>query len=93
MFTKPLVKHPVVLLDETRDRSSINRLLVAAAINQRFCAKLLTDPQIAIRSGFGGEQFLFSSTTQEALSTIKASTLSDFVSQLEERLPYRLHIT
>jgi len=57
MFTKPLTRQSISTLDTSKDSDSITRLLVAAAVNPRFCATLLANPQHAVKSGFGGEGF------------------------------------
>ncbi len=84
MFTKPLTRHPIATMDTSKDKDSISRLLVAAAINPRFCAALLTDPQQALRAGFGGEGFPLSQTSWDRLVSIRASTLPEFVLKLNE---------
>lgn len=93
MFTKPLTRQPVVAHDLSDDISAINRLLVAAAISQRFRATLLRDPGHAVRTGFGGEQFRLSDKTMSLLTSIQVSTLPDFVQQLDENLSQRLLAT
>ena len=86
MFTKPLTRQPIATLDTSKDTDSLSRLLVAAAINPRFCAALLTDPQRALQAGFGGEGFPLSQTTLNSLVSIQASTLPEFVLKLNEAL-------
>ncbi len=86
MFTKPLTRHPITALDTSKDTDSITRLLMAAAINPRFCAALLTDPQHALQTGFGGEGFPLSPATLDRLVSIRASTLPEFVLKLNEVL-------
>ena len=86
MFTKPLTRQPITTLDTSKDTDSLARLLVAAAINPRFCAALLTNPQHALQAGFGGEGFPLSQTTLDSLVSIQASTLPEFVFKLNEAL-------
>ena len=86
MFTKPLTRQPITTLDTSKDTDSLARLLVAAAINPRFCAALLTNPQHALQAGFGGEGFPLSQTTLDSLVSIQASTLPEFVFKLNEVL-------
>ena len=93
MFTKPLIKQPVTISDFSADMASINRLLVAAAINPRFRSRLLTNPGNALQTGFGGEYFPLSQQTQNLLISVQATTLPDFVRKLDEKLSYRLHIS
>lgn len=86
MFTKPLTRHSIPAVETSRDTDSIARLLVAAAINPRFCATLLADPQYAAQKGFGGEGFPLSPSTLEVLGSVRASTLSEFACKLNEIL-------
>lgn len=86
MFTKPLTRHSITTLDVSKDADSISRLLVAAAVNPKFCASLLTDPQRALKTGFGGEGFPISQPTLAALASIRASTLSELAIKLNEIL-------
>lgn len=93
MFTKPLTRRPIAAHDLSEDMSAIRRLLVAAAISQRFCAVLLRDPGHAIRIGFGGEKFSLSEATLSLLTSIRVSTLPEFIQQLDENLSKRLLAT
>jgi hypothetical protein len=86
MFTKPLVRQPITTLDVSKDTDTITRLLVAAAVNPRFCTSLLTNPQHALKAGFGGESFPLSQPTLDILVSIQASTLSEFALKLNEVL-------
>ena len=86
MFTKPLTHQPIATVDTSKDTESLTRLLVAAAINPRFCAALLKDPQRALQTGFGGEGFPLSQTTLSRLAVIRASTLPEFIAQLNNAL-------
>ena len=86
MFTKPLTRQSIATLDTSKDTDSISRLLVAAAINPKFCAALLTNPQHALQAGFGGEGFPLSQTARDRLVSIRASTLPEFVFKLNEAL-------
>lgn len=86
MFTKPLTRPSITTLDVSTDTESISRLLVAAAVNPKFCARLLSDPQRAVQAGFGGEGFPLSRPTLEALTSIRASSLPEFAFKLNEML-------
>ena len=86
MFTKPLTRQPVAALETSKDTDSITRLLIAAAINPRFCTALLTDPQHALQAGFGGEGFPLTQTARDSLVSIRASTLPEFALKLNEVL-------
>ncbi len=42
------------------DRMELSRLMAAAIISPKFCNLLLRDPDMAIKTGFQGEEFSFS---------------------------------
>ena len=86
MFTKPLTRHSIPSVTTSQDTDSITRLLVAAAINPRFCAVLLADPQYAVQRGFGGEGFPLSQPTLQMLGSVRAATLPEFAYKLNEML-------
>ena len=90
MFTKPLTHHSITTHDLSADLSALNRLFVAAAINPRFCADLLHDPATTVRKGFGGEQFQISDSTMNVLSSIRVSSLPEFIRQLDKNLSNQL---
>jgi len=90
MYTKPLTHQPITVLEDTLDLSVLRRLLAAAALNSRFCARLLAEPVSAAYSGFGGEAFPLSESTLNLLASIQAGTLPEFVQQLDAHLSNRL---
>jgi hypothetical protein len=65
-------------------QQEFSRLLTAAVISGTFRQTLLRDPGKAISSGFGGEAFNFGSDVVKRLSTIRATSLADFASQLAQ---------
>lgn len=85
MFTRPLTR-PSITLDVSDDADSISRLLVAAAVNPKFCTRLLSNPRQALQAGFGGEGFPLSQSTRDVLVSIRASTLPEFALKLNELL-------
>ena len=90
MYTKPLTHQPITILDTPDDLRAIRRLLVAAAISPRFCARLLNDPDQAVRAGFGGERFFISESSMSALAHVRVTTLTEFIEQLDVNLSNRL---
>jgi hypothetical protein len=86
MFTKPLTRPSITTRDLSKDADAISRLLVAAAVNPKFCARLLADPQQALQAGFGGEGFPLSPPALDALISIRAATLPEFALKLNEML-------
>jgi hypothetical protein len=59
-----------------------SRILTAAVVNEKFRKLLLSNPQMAIRSGFGGEAFHLAKEEADRLSTIRAVSLADFANQI-----------
>ena len=90
MFTKPLTRQCLTTPDLSADMSALNRLFLAAAISPRFCAGLLHDPGNTVRAGFGGEQFQISEPTMSLLSSIRVSSLPEFIQQLDKSLSNKL---
>jgi hypothetical protein len=84
----------LVYQDQPDDRLELSRLMAAAVISPTFCDLLLKDPDQAIRSGFQGEDFSFSSGERDLILSIRASSLADLASQLsrtfEENFPLRM---
>ncbi len=66
-------------------RPEVSRLLTAAVINRSFRSMLLNDSAKAIASGFNGEQFNMGSAETHQLTSIHASTLAEFASQLAQQ--------
>jgi hypothetical protein len=86
MYTKPLIDRSLATVDVSADLDVIGRLLLAAALNSGFRAKLLRDPNLAVREGFGGERFPITEATLNLMGSIQVSSLPDFISQLDARL-------
>ena len=59
-----------------------SRILTAAEVNEKFRKLLLSNPEMAIRNGFGGEAFHLAKDEAEKLSTIHAVSLADFAAQI-----------
>ena len=58
--------------DPSVGRSEVSRLLAAAVINPGFCQLLLNKPELAIKNGFQGEDFLFTKEECEMIASIRA---------------------
>jgi hypothetical protein len=69
------------IIDNEREYS---RIMTAAVINVKFRKLLLSNPRLAIQNGFGGEAFNLEYEESERISAIKASTLAEFASQINE---------
>lgn len=65
--------------------NELNRLLIAALADQRFCELLLTDPKEALKQGYGDERFNLTLEEKDILFSIQATTLLDFASQLSSK--------
>lgn len=70
--------------DETkiqRERE-YSRIMTAAVISERFRKLLLSNPEMAIKSGFNGEAFHLAADESRKISAIRAATLADFARQM-----------
>ncbi len=65
-------------------QNEYSRILTAAVINVHFRQLLLTNPGVAIASGFGGEAFHLPKEEKSRVASIHASSLEDFASQLTQ---------
>ncbi len=81
MIQGPTFNHKKRTLSVVKEFS---RILSAAVINSHFRQMLLNDPVKAISNGYSGEQFDINSDEKVRLSTIKATSLSDFAAQLSQ---------
>ena len=73
-------------------RLELSRLLAAAVINPEFCRQLLDNPDLALKNGFQGEDFLFTEEEREIILSIRAVSLADLASQLARTFSEHLHI-
>jgi hypothetical protein len=62
--------------------NELSRILAAAVVNKRFCSMLLANPAQALTRGYGGESFNLKTEERERLSSIHASSLSEFAAEL-----------
>jgi hypothetical protein len=67
----------------TRPQQELSRLLTAAVISAGFRKMLLSNPDMAISSGYGGESFQIPGEEKKRLSAIQATNLADFASQAQ----------
>ncbi|EKD87863.1 MAG: hypothetical protein ACD_35C00163G0002 [uncultured bacterium] len=66
-------------MDNEREYS---RIMTAAVVNERFRKLLLSNPSLALKSGYGGEAFNLESEESERISAIKATSLAEFARQM-----------
>jgi hypothetical protein len=67
---------------DTSLSSAINRLLLAALVNENFRHLLLTEPACALAQGYQGEIFPLDDNERILLLSIQADNLRDFASQI-----------
>lgn len=65
-------------------QNEYSRILTAAVINTHFRQLLLSNPGMAIASGYGGEAFHLPKEEKKRVSSIRASSLEDFACQLTQ---------
>ena len=94
MIETRIFNPPISLLSRSLSdgRLELSRLLAAAVINPGFCHQLLDDPELALKSGFQGEDFLFTEEERELIISIRAASLAELASQLARTFTEHLHI-
>ena len=94
MIETKVYNPPISLISRSLSdgRLELSRLLAAAVINPDFCHRLLVDPELALESGFQGEEFLFTEEERELIVSIRAASLADLASQLARTFTEHLHI-
>jgi hypothetical protein len=60
----------------------LSRLITAAVVSQEFCHLLLTDPAVAMSTGYNGQSFQLAIEEEELVLSIRATSLADFAKQL-----------
>lgn len=70
-----------------------SRILTAAVVNEKFRKLLLSNPEMAIRAGFGGEAFHLGVDDTRRLAAIRATTLADFARQMNNAASSRIACT
>jgi hypothetical protein len=94
MIETKIYNPPISLITRSLSdaRLEISRLLAAAVINPRFCNLLLDDPELALKNGFQGEDFLFTEEERDLIVSIRAVSLADLAGQLARTFNEHLHI-
>jgi hypothetical protein len=70
----------------------VSRLLAAAVINPEFCKLLLDNPELALNSGFQGEEFLFSEEERNLILSIRADSLAELADQFAQTFIGHQHL-
>jgi hypothetical protein len=63
----------------------VSKLLTAAVVSKAFCQLLLTNPAQALEDGYNGMRFALSNQEKEQLLSIRAQSLSELASQMNNR--------
>jgi len=84
MNTKTLKQEPKNGKAFSRSHQEYSRILTAAVINMQFRQLLLSNPARAIDIGFGGEVFDLAREEKKQVAAIRATSLADFASQLNQ---------
>jgi hypothetical protein len=71
-----------ILAHDASQAREMSRLLTAAVVNPEFRNLLLTNPPIALSSGYNGETFDFTLDAQALILSIQANSLEEFATQL-----------
>jgi hypothetical protein len=69
-------------LECTSSNDEMNRLLCAAVVSKSFRSMLMTNPEIAIASGYQGETFNLSDEDRGWLSSIRPANLVDLAASM-----------
>ena len=85
---------PISLLTRSLPAESleVSRLLSAAVINPGFCELLLDNPELALNSGFQGEEFLFSEEERNLILSIRADSLAELADQFAQTFIGHQHL-
>ena len=94
MIETKVYNPPISLISRSLSdgRLELSRLLAAAVINPDFCHRLFVDPELALESGFQGEEFLFTEEERELIVSIRAASLADLANQLARTFTEHIHI-
>jgi uncharacterized protein (DUF169 family) len=60
----------------------LSRLVSAAVVNQDFCKLLLSNPAMALTTGYYGERFHLALQEEQLILSIQATTLVEFARQI-----------
>ena len=60
----------------------LNRILCAAVVSKKFCDLLVTNPELAVSSGYQGESFNLSDEDKNWLYSIRPANLVDLAANM-----------
>lgn len=70
---------------ERSGNHEVNKLLTAAVVSKAFCQLLLNNPAQALEDGYNGMRFALTNQEKELLLSIRAKSLSELASQINNR--------
>jgi hypothetical protein len=68
--------------DYPSSNDEMNRLLCAAVVSKSFRSMLITNPEIAVASGYQGESFNLSDEDRSWLFSVRPANLVDFAANM-----------
>jgi hypothetical protein len=71
--------------------NGLSRIFAAAVVSRQFCRQLLQDPTHALQNGYLGETFNITDEERDLIISIRAETLSDLASQINQSLELHVH--
>jgi 2-hydroxychromene-2-carboxylate isomerase len=67
-------------------RSGLHRLFAAAIVSDQFRAKLLSEPEAAMKSGYLGQPFVLTEHEKKIIKDVQAKNLTDFAQKVNQAL-------
>lgn len=80
------------LKQRVNQSKELNKLMAAAVVSEAFRKLLLSEPEMALKQGYNGEQFHLTAEEQELILSIRASSLADFAQQLSLERTKETHL-
>jgi hypothetical protein len=78
---------PILQTVENTNVGGVSSLIAAAVVDSSFRELLLANPAYALEKGYYGQFFRLSDEERQLVESIRATSLSDFASQLVGCLP------
>ena len=82
LMTDSPVTQTSTQLEYSSSNDEMNRLLCAAVVSKSFRSMLMTNPEIAVASGYQGESFNLSDEDRSWLSSIRPANLVDLAANM-----------
>lgn len=70
-----------------KNEREYSRIMTAAVVSERFRKLLLSNPRLAISSGYAGEAFNLAKEESDRISRIQANSLAEFARQMNGFAP------